>query len=296
MLRRIYSFIIILILCQLTFTSFAEQLSDTKLQGTKDFNNCLVCHVDPKIATILTTPHAQIGDVGTPFAQHGCDSCHGHQDHPKITFGPNSSTSIDEQNQICLACHEDTKRLHWSGSTHQTADLACSSCHTLHATQDPILAREFQNQACYFCHTQQKAQSFQRSRHPLREAIMICSDCHNAHGSANDSLLITNTINETCYSCHAEKRGPFLWEHPPVQENCALCHTPHGSTQDRLLKVRGPFLCQQCHAETFHPGVLYDGEGIPPMGAQNRLLAENCLNCHYLIHGSNHPAGVAFDR
>ena len=27
----------------------------------------------------------------------------------------------------------------------------------------------------------------------------------------------------------AEKRGPFLWEHAPVVENCTNCHTPHGS-------------------------------------------------------------------
>ncbi len=125
---------------------------------------------------------------------------------------------------------------------------------------------------------------------------MVCSDCHNAHGSTSDFLLKENTVTETCYACHTEKRGPFLWEHPPVQENCALCHNPHGSTQDRLLKVRTPFLCQQCHADRFHPSTLYDGSGIPPLGAQARLLAEGCLNCHYFIHGSNHPAGAAFDR
>ena len=26
--------------------------------------------------------------------------------------------------------------------------------------------------------------------------------------------------NETCYQCHAEKRGPFLWEHQPARDDC----------------------------------------------------------------------------
>ncbi|MGR8979501.1 MAG: cytochrome c3 family protein [Gammaproteobacteria bacterium] len=125
---------------------------------------------------------------------------------------------------------------------------------------------------------------------------MVCSDCHNPHGSTSEFLLTENTANETCFNCHPEKRGPFLWEHPPVQENCTLCHNPHGSTQERMLKIRTPYLCQQCHSEAFHPSTLYDGSGVPPEGAQSRLLSEGCLNCHFNIHGSNHPSGAAFDR
>jgi hypothetical protein len=34
-------------------------------------------------------------------------------------------------------------------------------------------------------------------------------------------------------SCHAEKRGPFLWEHAPSVENCANCHEAHGSIHSR---------------------------------------------------------------
>ncbi len=44
-------------------------------------------------------------------------------------------------------------------------------------------------------------------------------------------------MNETCYTCHADKRGPFLWEHQPVNEDCTNCHTPHGSNITPLLKI-----------------------------------------------------------
>lgn len=288
----------IFLCCLFSFAVQAEMPSqDHETQPQNNTSTCLVCHKDPKISAIFNRPHGQQGDSRTPFSNQGCETCHGDiNSHPGITYGLKSVTPVDEQNKICLGCHESGKRIHWMGSTHQSSNLACASCHTIHANRDPIRDRSLQNEVCYSCHVTQKAQSFLRSRHPLREAIMVCADCHNPHGTTSEFLLKENTINENCYSCHNEKRGPFLWEHPPVQENCALCHTPHGSTQVRLLTVRGPFLCQQCHAGVFHSSTLYDGSGIPPIGAQSRLLSENCLNCHYRIHGSNHPAGVVFDR
>ena len=79
-------------------------------------------------------------------------------------------------------------------------------------------------------------------------AKMACSDCHNPHGSTGPTLLVKNSVNETCYTCHAEKRGPFLWEHAPVVDNCTNCHTPHGSANAPLLKARAPWLCQDCHS------------------------------------------------
>ncbi len=76
-----------------------------------------------------------------------------------------------------------------------------------------------------------------RSSHmPMREGKIVCTDCHNPHGSYSEKLLRANSVNENCYTCHAEKRGPFLWEHAPVRENCLNCHDPHGSINEYLLK------------------------------------------------------------
>jgi predicted CXXCH cytochrome family protein len=85
-----------------------------------------------------------------------------------------------------------------------------------------------------------------------------------------------------------EKRGPFVHNHPPVQEDCAICHQPHGTTIPNLLKARSPFLCQECHSHTSHPSQA----GALPTGrtASNSLLGavgRGCLNCHTNIHGSN---------
>ncbi|WP_351089807.1 cytochrome c3 family protein, partial [Shewanella sp. S1-49-MNA-CIBAN-0167] len=91
-----------------------------------------------------------------------------------------------------------------------------------------------------------------RSSHPMKWDQMTCIDCHSPHGSMSESALNKPTVNDTCYSCHAEKRGPFLWEHAPVTENCVSCHNPHGSVNDNMLESRAPQLCQQCHANDGH--------------------------------------------
>ena len=120
---------------------------------------------------------------------------------------------------------------------------------------------------------------------------MSCRDCHNPHGSPTEGMITAASVNEQCYECHAEKRGPFLWEHPPVRENCLNCHSPHGSNHLKLQRTSVPFICQQCHANTRHPGSLYDATTLADGGrASNREFNRACLDCHASIHGSNHPS------
>jgi DmsE family decaheme c-type cytochrome len=103
-------------------------------------------------------------------------------------------------------------------------------------------------------------------------------------------MIKADTANLLCYKCHADKRGPFLWEHPPVEENCLTCHNPHGTKAAKLLTEKVPNLCQDCHDEQRHPGVPYDANntfiGTSP---SNKLYARACLNCHSVIHGSYAP-------
>jgi DmsE family decaheme c-type cytochrome len=116
-----------------------------------------------------------------------------------------------------------------------------------------------------------------------------------------ERLLSANSVNEKCYECHAEKRGPFLWEHPPATENCLTCHTPHGSSHDKLLIAKRPYLCQTCHSNSRHPGTLYSR--TPAQAGQSvytalssRIFYRGCSNCHSQIHGSNHPSGKSLAR
>jgi DmsE family decaheme c-type cytochrome len=132
----------------------------------------------------------------------------------------------------------------------------------------------------------------------VRAGKLRCSDCHTAHGGEGDRLLRHQTINDTCHSCHADKRGPFLWEHAPVSDNCLNCHTPHGSAHTPLLKARQPWLCQQCHSSNRHPATAYSGVQLPGIAAAPgpHIPLHSCANCHSRVHGSNHPSGARLLR
>jgi DmsE family decaheme c-type cytochrome len=175
--------------------------------------------------------------------------------------------------------------------------------------KDPVLNKVTQQAVCFNCHKEQRAQIHKFSSHPLDAGKMGCSDCHNPHGSNGPKLLAKKSINETCYTCHPDRRGPFLWEHQPVQDDCVNCHTPHGSVNSTLLKTRLPQLCQQCHsgdhARTAYSGANLPGgnistiNGLKPYQAQSgssQTYSRDCLNCHSNIHGSNSPAGAKFQR
>ena len=184
----------------------------------------------------------------------------------------------------------------WQGSVHDQEEIACTDCHNTHTNRDPILSAEGQLDSCLACHTRQQAELRLPSRHPILEGKTSCTDCHNPHGSTTEFALLQPTLNDTCYSCHAEKRGPFLWEHPPAAEDCSLCHKPHGSVHASLLNTRGPFQCQQCHSAALHPSQLYDGSSTRSGSSNQYVLGKSCLNCHSQIHGSNHPSGARLAR
>lgn len=291
---------------------------------------CTACHDQnwPKpILAYYQTKHGNKADPRTP----GCQTCHGPSEahvkasggeKPDIVFAVNSKnrSAADVQNAQCLSCHtKDQKRLHWEGSPHQRRDVTCATCHDIHAPQQRVMNKLTQMEVCFNCHKAQRAQIMRISTHPIEAGKVACSDCHNPHGSTAPSQLVRNTVNETCYTCHAEKRGPFLWEHPPASDDCLNCHTPHGSTTEPLLKARSPWLCQQCHGDGApHPGNLYSANSLPggavananrtgvinpitgaPITANNppaQLAFRGCTNCHTQIHGSNSPNGNRFLR
>jgi DmsE family decaheme c-type cytochrome len=117
------------------------------------------------------------------------------------------------------------------------------------------------------------------------------------HGTQNVRLLSAGTtVDESCTSCHADKRGPYLWEHAAVTENCATCHDPHGSNNDRMLVAKQPFLCQRCHVTSRHPPTVYEGFILRSNQNANKMFSRSCVICHQAVHGSNSPNGKAFLR
>ncbi len=217
-----------------------------------------------------------------------------------ISFKKHSLQSVAEQNAKCLQCHKnDYNRMYWGGSIHETQNVACVNCHRImvKVSDKKQLMKKNVTETCFLCHAQKRAQMWRSSHMPIREGKVDCTDCHNAHGGLGSPLLKETTINEVCYTCHTEKRGPLLWEHAPVRENCANCHDPHGTNHPNLLKIRGPYLCQSCHAAVLHSSELYKATRLPGgIAPSARVAGKFCTNCHSRIHGSNHPSGARFQR
>ena len=281
---------------------------------------CVKCHDAEDLPDMSRSAHAVATDARTP----GCVTCHGpspthvnkpegvkERPRPDRVFTKNTTTPASERNAACLSCHDkDAKRALWGGSQHESADLACSSCHKVHTNHDKVLAKATQTEVCFTCHKEQRAQVQKPSHHPIPEGKMTCSDCHNAHGSAGPKLARRDSTNDTCFTCHAEKRGPFVHQHEPVVDDCANCHNPHGSTVASLLKARAPILCMQCHTPhvaggvgavggqpgVFTPGTPGGTPAITPItngkNVVNIWQGRSCTNCHTQVHGSNNPSAT----
>lgn len=280
-----------------------ESLLDKKFAegqySPKGADSCLMCHRKSQaVMDLFDGVHGDANVKGSPMADLQCEACHGPMGkhnrggkEPMITFGQGSPVPTDKQNSVCMSCHNDDQRMAWKGNHHDNADVACSDCHSVHTGHDPISDRAKEVEVCTACHTQQKADLHKRSSHPIKWDQMVCSDCHNPHGSLSESNLKQMSVNENCYACHAEKRGPKLWEHAPVTDNCANCHNPHGSVNEAMLIAKPPQLCQQCHASDGHASNAVFGNTPNAFNA-----GQSCMNCHNQVHGSNHPSGKLLQR
>lgn len=263
-------------------------------------DTCDTCHTD-EAKSFHHAFHAQQGIQ--------CEECHG-PGSLHVQGGGDVSKIISlksrpaaEANAVCLSCHaQDEGTRHWEKGPHAANRVRCIDCHQVHAvaaraaaeakmdfstathgTENASLVSpetnvfvespRVTNETCLRCHQTQAAQMSMPYHHPLREGKMDCVDCHDPHGGpAGNNLRVAN-VNELCLSCHAQYRGPFAYQHPPVSENCLNCHTPHGSPNTNLLSLSEPALCLQCHSGH------HNGASLP--------LSDRCTNCHSSIHGTD---------
>ncbi len=253
---------------------------------------CEACHQDI-YNSWEKTPHwkTTLDTKGGPSRQ-GCESCHGPGaahvagggDVTKIfTFQKASTKAINDR---CMACHAGgTQHMNAINSVHTKNDVSCISCHSPHhATTPEFLLVKAQPELCYGCHLQQKAQFEMPFHHRVNERLVQCSDCHNPHGTVAAKQVRTSAAQDlVCFTCHADKRGPFVFEHEPVKvEGCESCHTPHGSPNAHMLKVSNVnLLCLSCHTSSFA-----NAPGAPSFHNQAAQY-QACTLCHTQVHGSN---------
>lgn len=262
---------------------------------------CLTCHATQDYKG---TAHALKTNPKSPASTHGCESCHG-PGKAHVDGGGDASkivnlTAVSPQraSETCVTCHDRKTHALWAGSQHDQRNVSCLTCHSVHTPKGPSQLKAANEPAlCATCHKNVVNRQYRVNHMPVREGKMRCSSCHNPHGSTNTKLLKTGTtVDEACSSCHAEKRGPYLWEHAPVANACVTCHDPHGSNNERMLVAKVPFLCQRCHVTSRHPPTVYDNFVRKNSTSSNKITGRGCVVCHTQIHGSNAPSGKAFLR
>ncbi len=218
---------------------------------------------------------------------------------PPLTIPGAEYTKISQ----CKPCHkeqseffENTTHARISAKDMEKEGLGCGICHgpgSLHMENeyepDLIINPNKNPEICFRCHLDKKAEFRLQYHHPVLEGIVSCADCHNPMGQMHArpwSLTSQLDINEICFKCHPEQRGPFVFEHEAMREGCSICHKVHGSVNDKLLIARDSNLCLRCHFQTqTDPSRFWIGDS----DHDNRMPRGSCFSaaCHTAVHGSN---------
>lgn len=273
--------------------------------GSDDYDDdvCAECHTE--IAEAMHADvHGRIRAFETANGKTGCTTCHaGAAEHVDSGGDPDVITAFYEMNAAeasgqCLSCHQNASMAHWQGSAHAELDVSCIDCHGIHPSEGPTYV------GCESCHSDVVAQMTLPSHHPVPEGKMSCESCHDPHGTLLAGMIKGDErANDLCLECHAEKHGPFIFEHSPVIEDCGICHVPHGSIVNNMLTESEPYVCLQCHELHFHTGAVGNPETVyydTNRGIEIRndlttfswkaAFATKCTQCHVSVHGSDLPS------
>ena len=267
----------------------SKNIDPTQYVGS---DTCRTCH-EEQFKSHENGPHWKTSLVAhASVDKQGCESCHGpgkeHSEGGDLTKIISFKTiPSQEASRRCLDCHElGEEHSNFLRSTHQKNNVGCIDCHSVHTPNvQQSLLKAAQPQLCYGCHLEVKPDFSKPFHHRVNEGLVKCVDCHNPHGGflQQRQLRSTSAQDVVCFKCHAEKAGPFVFEHPPVKaEGCVSCHTPHGSPNPRLLKrANVNLLCLECHTFTVDSAA----PAIPSFHNQAQKY-QACTMCHTQIHGS----------
>ena len=259
---------------------------------------CTTCH------TVSDKHLAGEGDpVDTKSSANDCYRCHTRQDNQ-----PNVHTALTSDENSCVGCHNPhggNQRFFlrdFSGDKDVTVKALCTQCHTTDINDMAVKHGAVENQkSCLNCHNPHSSKNTKQLKMPVKELCLSCHDkpiqatlseprvipnmkakvdtakanmgscidCHTAHGSQFNRILIDNfsitNYNDyppvgkaanpyaLCAQCHdtdsllnkedietTSFRTPtknLHWKHVVEEsKSCNICHDSHGSKNDVFIR------------------------------------------------------------
>lgn len=199
-----------------------------------------------------------------------------------------AQTPLDQQSQLCLACHQSTGIAltlpsgekvkafiglkNYQNSFHGT--VSCQSCHQdkktyPHPKLEAQNVREFKSSAslvCQTCHND-SYNTWSNSAHgvALQKGNIqsaTCSDCHDPH--ATNPPSISKMVNSTCRTCHEKITDTYL-------------DSVHGKAM--LQGNTKAATCTSCHSEESRVHTMKPTEDLSSLTQKNNIPLL-CAKCH----------------
>ncbi|MGI9354786.1 MAG: cytochrome c3 family protein [Rhizobiaceae bacterium] len=157
---------------------------------------CLQCHGGPNMTIMAETSHGDASDPHAPYAQQGCESCHGagsfHVSSARggVGFPPlndfkHLGSPKKGQFDTCLGCHAENSGsrigIGWIGSIHDASGMTCSTCHEVHSKENPLADVTQQQNLCASCHGLKNSKHEGLENSGMQLDTMKCTTCHNPH-------------------------------------------------------------------------------------------------------------------
>ena len=159
---------------------------------TEGVERCISCHAGEHIIVMAKTVHGNQDNPQTPYANHGCESCHGpgslHVSRARggvgfpLLMAFRQGEPKEQHIEACISCHGKQlgKRqgMQWTGNIHDNIGMTCVSCHQLHTTYDPMIDQQKQREKCSQCHSKQLDA---HKKMGISLDKMKCFGCHDIH-------------------------------------------------------------------------------------------------------------------
>jgi len=266
---------------------------------TPDAALCLGCHdfgPESPVHMVQAGSHASSDEPG---GMPGCPACHGASaPHtraptrvaPTVSFGPHWSSSANDQDARCLACHESGQAAHWRDALHMLNNLTCVTCHDIHAEHDRVLYPDEQAQVCTICHKTQK-----KGIHGLEDSAGSnppCTSCHNPHRQQPQEIEMRESGSGGCRNCHNLERmnrdaavsDTVKSYHQTMLKpghSCLDCHAGIAHAPADAATAMAPEAVSTRVVTLFYPGMADSDwllQGHP--GSQPLRQGRNCQQCH----------------